>query len=72
MDTSFACEALLLPSRQFLPFPLLLAKGFHENIVCLFKHFFFFFLGRLPVSRLPTYNIGHAQLAVKKYGDSQT
>lgn len=71
MDTSFACEALLLPSRQFLPFPLLLAKGFHENIVSLFK-FFFFFLGRLPVSRLPTYNIGHAQLAVKKYGDSQT
>lgn len=43
MDTSFACEALLLPSRQFLPFPLLLAKGFHENIVSLFKFFFFFF-----------------------------
>ena len=42
MDTSFACEALLLPLRQFLPFPLLLAKGFHENIVCLFKLFFFF------------------------------
>ena len=53
MDISFASEAL--PSRQFLPFPLLFAKGFHENIVCLLNFFFFFFFSGKVTSQPSPY-----------------